>query len=169
VSEEPYDVAICIGKARNEHLPARRLTDLPRGLYASSSYCRRKGVPQTAADLLQHDCLVLESQLNDGLWPFPAGGRGLAKPRMTTTDIIVAREMAVAGVGIAMLPHALCERELEAGRMVRLLPELRIPPVVIAALFPERRHMPLRIRAFIDLMAQAVRDNPAEAASLTDA
>ena len=166
VSEEPYDVAICIGRARNEHLPARRLTELPRGLYASPAYCERKGVPQSAAELLQHDCLVLESQLNDGLWPFAVGGRGIAKPRMTTTDIIVAREMAVAGVGIAMLTHALCGRELQAGRLVRVLPQLSIPPVVIAALFPERRHMPLRIRAFIDLMAQAVRDNPVEVATL---
>lgn len=76
--------------------------------------------------------------------------------RLTTTDIIVAREMAVAGVGIAMLTHAVCDTEVKTGRLIRVLPEWRIPPVVISAIFLERRHMPLRIRVFVDLLANAM-------------
>ena len=157
VSEEPYDIAICIGRVRNEQLPVRQLAELPRGLYASPDYCERKGMPQAPAELVQHDCIMLETQINDGLWSVASSGRGAVSPRLTTSDIIVAREMAVAGVGIAMLTQAVCEAEVKAGRLVRLLPQWRIPPVVIAAMFLERRYMPLRIRAFIDLMAEAIR------------
>ena len=158
VSEESYDVAICVGRVRNEQLPARRLAQLPRGLYASLSYCERRGVPQTPAELADHDCIVLESQLDDGLWPI-AG----AVARLRTTDIMVAREMAIAGIGIGMLTHAVCEPDVRAGRLLRVLPQMRIDPVEIGAVFLERRHMPLRVRTFIDLLAQAVAEEVANA------
>jgi DNA-binding transcriptional LysR family regulator len=157
VSEEPYDVAICIGRVRNEQLPARRLAELPRGLYASPAYCERKGVPLAVADLASHDCVALESQLNEGLWAFASGANGTVTPHLTTTDIQLARELAVAGVGIAMLTHGVSEAHVKAGRLVRLLPECRIPPVLMVAMFLERRHMLLRTRTFIDLMAEAIR------------
>jgi len=79
---------------------------------------------------------------------------------MITTDIMVAREMAMSGLGIAMLTHALSEPDVKSGRLMRVLPAFELPPVVIAAMFLERRHMPLRIRAFIDLMAQAINAEP---------
>jgi DNA-binding transcriptional LysR family regulator len=157
VSEEPYDVAICIGRVRNENLPVRQLAELPRGLYASPAYCERKSTPQAPAQLVDHECIMLETQISDGLWSCATSGRGVVAPRLRTSDIIVAREMAVAGVGIAMLTHAVCDAEVKAGRLVRLLPQWRIPPVVVVAMFLDRRHMPLRTRALIDLMAQAIR------------
>lgn len=157
MAEEPYDVAICIGRIRNESCPARKLVELPRGVYASPAYCDTHGSPKTAAQLSQHNCIVLESQLDDGLWPI--GEEGLdAAPRVTTTDIIVAREMAVAGIGIAMLTPAVCDSEVKAGRLVRLLADWELPPVVISAVFLERRHMPLRTRAFIELLAKTARE-----------
>lgn len=159
VSEEPYDVAIYIGRVRNEHLPVRRLAELPRGVYASAAYCERKGIPQKPADLLKHDCIALESQLNDRLWTFETeSGRSVTvSPRMTVSEIIAAREMVIAGVGCGILTHAVCEAEVKAKRLVRVLPDWQIPPVAISATFLERRHMPVRIRAFIDMLAHAIR------------
>jgi DNA-binding transcriptional LysR family regulator len=55
-----------------------------------------------------------------------------------------------------MLTHPLREVDMRADRLIRVLPGWRIPPVVISATFLERRHMPLRIRAFIDLMVHAI-------------
>ena len=158
VREEPYDVAICIGRVRNEQLPTRRLAELPRGLFASPEYCARKGTPQTPDELVRHDCIVLDTQVNDGLWSIGAGARTALVPHLTTTDIVVAKEMAIAGVGVAMLARPICETEVRAGRLVQILPQWRIPPVAISAMFLERRHMPLRIRAFIDLMVLAMRN-----------
>ncbi len=158
VSEEPYDVAIHIGRIRNEHLPRRCLAELPRGLYASPSYRERKGLPAQPAELLEHDCIVLESQTSDGLWQVATPDQRAVpvNPRMITTDIVVAREMALAGVGIAMLTHAVCKPDVLAGKLLRVLPDWPIPPVVVSATFLERRHVPLRVRAFIDLMAEAM-------------
>jgi LysR family transcriptional regulator, regulator for bpeEF and oprC len=155
VSEEPYDVALYIGRVRNEHLPVRRLADLQRGVYAS---LERKGVPQAPSDLLQHECIALESQLADGLWKFKtANGVTVATPRMTSSDILVVREMVMAGLGCGILTHALSEQDVRAGRLVRVLPNWRIPAIPVLAMFLERRHMPQRVRALIDIFAQAIK------------
>jgi DNA-binding transcriptional LysR family regulator len=160
VSEERYDVAIHIGRIRNEHLPTRRLAELARGVYASPAYCERRGIPQSPAELLKHDCIALMPQLDDGLWTFdtPNGRAVTVSPRMTVTDVIIAHEMAVAGLGCAILTHALSEADVAAGRLVRVLPDWKIPPVLVAATFLERRHVPLRIRAFLDLVGEQMRN-----------
>ena len=159
VSVEPYDVVIYIGRVRNEHLPTRRLAELPRGLYASPSYLERYGRPQTPAELLRHECIVLESQLKDELWSFAQedGPVRTVIPRLRTTDIIVAREMALAHLGVAMLTEPVCAAEVQSGRLIRVLPDWPIPPVLVTAMYLERRHLPLRVRFFIDLVAQAMR------------
>jgi len=158
VSEEPYDIAIYIGRVRNEHLPVRRLAEMQRGVYASPAYLERNGVPKVPTDLLRHECIALENQLSDGLWTFNTadGGMTTLTPRMTSTDVVVVREMVTAGLGCAILTHALTEAELQSRRLVRVLPDWRIPAVPVVAMFLERRHMPQRIRAFIDLIAQAI-------------
>lgn len=157
VSEEPYDIAIHIGRVHNEHLPVRRLADLPRGVYASPAYLECHGIPAAPADLLRHECIALETQLADGLWTFnTAAGVETLTPRMTSSDVVVVREMVTAGLGCAILTHPLTASDVQSGRLVRVLPQWRIPPVPVVAMFLERRHMPQRIRAFIDLIAKAI-------------
>jgi DNA-binding transcriptional LysR family regulator len=80
---------------------------------------------------------------------------------MTATDIVIAREMAVAGIGIAMLTHAVCAGDVKEGRLEQTLPLVTIPPVTISATFLERRHLPRRVRAFIDLIAEAIHEKSA--------
>ncbi|MEO8306628.1 MAG: LysR family transcriptional regulator [Pseudomonadota bacterium] len=158
VSEEPCDVAIHIGRIRNENLPVRRLADLPRGLYAAPEYLAGRDPPLVDGDLLEHECIALETQIADGLWKVTAPGCGTVSvtPRLTTTDIVLARDMALAGAGIAMLTDPVCECDVRQGRLVRVLPDRALPPVSISAMYLERRHLPARIRMFIDAVAAAI-------------
>jgi DNA-binding transcriptional LysR family regulator len=158
VSEESYDVAIHIGTVRNPDLPMRRLASLPRGFFASPDYLARRGTPLVHADLLAHDCIAMETQIHDDLWRVTRedGTAESVSPHFTTTDIVLAREMTLAGMGIAMLTHALSAEDVRIGRLVRVLPEVVLPPVSISAVYLERRYLPVRIRAFIDLMAESI-------------
>jgi DNA-binding transcriptional LysR family regulator len=162
VSEEPYDVAIHLGRIRNERLPVRRLAELARGVYASPDYLRDKRVPQLPVELLRHSCIVLRQQLDDELWTFREanGTRVTVKPRARVSDIVVAREMALAGMGFAILPHAFCRRDIGAGQLVQVLPRWNIPPLIPSATYLERRYMPLRIRAFLDTVAAQFKQDP---------
>jgi DNA-binding transcriptional LysR family regulator len=158
VSEEPYDLAIYIGRVRNEHLPVRRLAELSRGVYVSPDYLERNGVPRVPGDLLNHQCIALESQVSDGLWSLDTAEEGpaIVTPRMTASDIVVVREMVLAGLGCGILTHVLAETDVRAKRLVRVLPDWAIPPVLMSATFLERRHLPQRIRAFLDLIVQQI-------------
>jgi DNA-binding transcriptional LysR family regulator len=159
VSEEPYDVAIHLGRIRNERLPVRRFAELARGVYVSPSYLRDTQVPP---DLLRHSCIVLRQQLDDSLWTFREanGSSTTITPRVLATDLVVARDLALAGLGMVILPHAYCRSAVAAGQLVRVLPKWHIPPLVPAATYLERRYMPMRIRAFLDTVGAQFKEDP---------
>jgi DNA-binding transcriptional LysR family regulator len=69
------------------------------------------------------------------------------------SDLLVARNLAVAGVGFAILPHAYCAEDVANGQLIRVLPKWQIPPLTPAATYIERRYMPMRIRAFLETVA----------------
>jgi DNA-binding transcriptional LysR family regulator len=153
VSEEPYDISIHLGPIRNERLPVRRLAQLERGLYASPGYLRGRIALRTAADLAAHSCIVLPQQLDDGLWRLPTSGEFI-KPRARVSDIVLARELSLSGVGLAILPRALCASDVTQGKLVRVLADTwPIPPLVASATYLERRYLPLRIRALLEVIA----------------
>jgi DNA-binding transcriptional LysR family regulator len=88
----------------------------------------------------------------------PDTGRPVnVSPRMTVSDIVTAREMIMAGVGLGILTHVMTEAEVKAQRLVRVLPDWQVPTVDLSATFLERRHMPVRVRAFIDMLAHAIK------------
>lgn len=155
VSEEPYDVAIHLGRIRNERLPVRRFAELGRGVYVTPSYLKGNTLPQVPADLLRHSCIVLRQQLDDSLWTFREtnGTSTTITPRVLATDLLAARDLALAGLGFVILPHAYCQSEVAAGKLVRVLPKWHIPPLVPSATYVERRYMPVRIRALLDTVA----------------
>lgn len=163
VSEEPYDVVVHLGKIRNERIPVRRFTELRRGLYASPRYIARRPAPRAPAGLLDHSCIVLTQQLDDGLWRVGEPASSLevvVKPHVRVSDIVIAHELAVAGVGIAMLPHAICRRDVADGSLVQLLNAWRIPPLIPAASYLERRYLPHRVRALLELIATQFNHDP---------
>ncbi|MFL6605058.1 MAG: LysR substrate-binding domain-containing protein [Steroidobacteraceae bacterium] len=156
VNEEPYDMVIHLGKIRNERLPVRRLAELPRGLYASPRYLTGRAPPRTPNDLLSHSCVVLTQQLDDGLWRFRESASTrevVVQPHARVSNIVIAHELAVAGVGVAILPHAICRQDVADGKLAPILGTWHIPPLVPAATYLERRYLPLRIRALLDLVA----------------
>ena len=165
VSEEPYDVAIHLGRIGNDRLPVRRFAELARGVYVSPSYLKGKTTPQTPADLLKHSCIVLRQQLDDGIWTFDLSDDNSAtvKPRARVSDIVTARDLAIAGLGFVVLPHAFCRSAVAAGQLVHVLPKWRIPPLTPSATYLERRYMPLRIRAFVDMIAEQFKQDPIDA------
>lgn len=171
VSEEPYDIVIHLGRIRNERLPVRRFAELQRGVYASPAYLKGKSTPRAPGDLIGHSCIVLSQQLDDGLWRFReanATNEVTVTPRVRVSGIIVAHELALAGVGFAILPQAMCRRDVSDGKLVQVLPTWRIPPLVPAATYLERRYMPLRVRAFLDTLTAQFKHDPPKPLTLPD-
>lgn len=154
---EGLDAVVRVGDMSNSNLAARRLWSTERLLCASPDYLARSPAIARPEDLLRHERVAVSSGFLASHWCFEQDGREvLVDPpsRFRVNNITCAREAAKAGLGVASLPAMLCLEELERGELVSLLPEWQQPRVPIYLLFPERRLMPRKLRAFIDFMVE---------------
>jgi DNA-binding transcriptional LysR family regulator len=152
VMRDPIDLVVHVGSSPSRHAPTHVLARIRRAAYASNEYLRAHAAPAHRRELAAHDCIALTSQQLGGVWSFDTGdGRtSRSEPRAVVSDIHLARELALAGVGIAVLPEALCRDDVVAGRLQRVLPEWRIPLAEVSASYADRRHLPQMTRGFLD-------------------
>jgi DNA-binding transcriptional LysR family regulator len=149
---EGFDCAVRLGALVDSSLVAVRLGEMRRVVVGSPAYFQRKGVPRMLDDLAAHECFSLPTQPG---WDFLRGGKPvLFKPpgRFACNDGAVLHDWALAGMGLAWRSLWEVGEDLRWGRLVSVLDEFATPPVGIHAVFPQRRHLPLRVRLFVDLL-----------------
>lgn len=164
--EEGFDVAIRIAHLEDSSLAARRLAPNRRVVCASPEYLRVHGTPRTPDDLSDHNCLIAEwAQGFAQTWEFrgPVGKRG--KVRVTgkyaCDNWEVLREWALAGMGVALKSTWDVRRHLEDGSLIPLCPGYIFDSdVAIYAVYPHRRHLPAKTRAFIDFLVESFGPEP---------
>jgi DNA-binding transcriptional LysR family regulator len=154
---ENFDLAIRMGALPDDAtLAARRITLSTLGLYAAPAYTGLRGLPEHPDDLFQHDLLSLPPRMN-GLtrWALQRGKvqweRDLPVRLMANSPDLLVR-MARTGVGIAASTDQLARPYLQTGELVRVLPDWCFPTVTAWAVFPGRRLMPAKTRAFLDML-----------------
>lgn len=166
---EGVDCAVRIGEMADSSLVGSKLGEMRRVVVASPAYLARHGVPRTPRELAAHNCLSLGQQRG---WTLrePARGeaaagesrKGDAAPgdvanfkvagSFECNDGAVLHEWALAGAGLAWRSLWEVGEDLAGGRLVSVLDEYAAPPMGIYAVFPQRRHLPLRVRVFIDAL-----------------
>lgn len=152
---EGVDCAIRVGELSDSSLVSNRLGENRRLVVASPAYLARYGTPQTAEDLERHNCLALPQQRG---WALKLGGvvtNVKVSGVFQCNDGAVLHEWALAGKGLAWRSEWEVGADLAAGRLVSVLDAFAAPPIGIYAVFPERRHLPLRVRLFIDFLKAA--------------
>ncbi|TAN54224.1 MAG: LysR family transcriptional regulator [Betaproteobacteria bacterium] len=155
--EEGYDLAIRIGAAGGETVVARRLGESRLVCCASRAYLERHGTPRSPEDLAGHRCLSYEYLPQRGLWQF-RDRSGRERPvrvsgplHSNNGDLLAAA--AAQGMGIALEPDFMVGDELKAGRLVRVLEAFAAPVSAIYAVYPSRRYLSAKVRAFVDYLA----------------
>ncbi len=157
--EENVDCAIRIGDLADSSLISIRLGEMRRVVVASPDYIARFGVPPAPTFLAEHNCLSLRQQrgwtlrIDDEVRVFKVGGG------FECNDGAVLHDWALAGKGLAWRSLWEVGADIKAGRLVTVLDEFAAPPVGIHAVVPQRRHLPLRVRSFIDLLKARWRDS----------
>lgn len=154
--EERIDLAIRIGTLADSSLVARELANWEMVLCAAPSYLARAGMPKTPEDLLTHDWLVLTvletpHQL-ELTGPKGESFKARVEARVASTNSRSLREMALAGAGLARQPLPDVEEELKNGKLIRLLPEWRVPAIGVYAVTPQREAQPAKVRHAIDAL-----------------
>lgn len=157
---EGLDVAIRGRVQPDSGLVARKLLDAELVVVAAPDYLRDHGRPQSLEDLAAHECMqfLLPSTGQPVPWLFngPDGGIELATRGGCTCseDLLGTSTLAVAGAGIVQTYRFIVEDELRDGRLVELLQPYGGRSRPFSLVYPGARHMPLRLRVFIDFLVR---------------
>lgn len=161
--EEGFDLAIRIADLADSALAARRLAPNRRVVCASPAYLRRNATPATPEDLAKHNCLTTTDFAMNWDYRAPDGKSGSVRVtgRYACDNWGVLREWALAGLGVALKSTWDVRRHLEDGSLVSLLPGYTFAgDVAIYAVYPHRRHLPAKTRAFIEFLADSFGPEP---------
>ena len=157
IAGEGFDCAVRVGDMPDSSLVSVRLADNRRLCVATPDYLARHGVPKQPSDLARFDCLTLSSDASQTRgWAFKvpkADGFEVVylKPSgpMDCSDGQVLHDWCLRGWGIAWRSTWEVEAEIAQGQLVSVLEDFAAPPNGIYAVFPQRKHLPLRVRLWI--------------------
>ncbi len=148
--------ALRIGTLADSALVARRLAPCRRIACAAPSYLAERGEPGTPAELAGHDCLLYSYLAAADQWSFAdaAGAeqavRVAGRLRVNNGDVL--RDIAIAGLGIVMLPTFIVAGALADGRLRPVLCDWRPAEVALHAVYPHNRHLSSKVRTFVDFL-----------------
>ncbi len=156
IVNEGFDCAVRVGDLPDSSLVSTRLADNRRLCVATPGYLKRAGTPKHPSELGRHSCLTLSSDASQTRgWAFvvddalthlrPSG-------RLDCSDGQVLHDWCVAGQGLAWRSTWEVEGDIAAGRLVSVLDAFAAAPNGIYALFPHAKHLPLRVRLWIDFL-----------------
>jgi DNA-binding transcriptional LysR family regulator len=154
IVNEGFDLAIRIGQLDDSSLVGVTLAQNQRVVVASPAYLAARGVPATPDDLAHHNCLGFGNYGNQARgWLLQVDGKPVAvrvSGNLECNDGAVLHDWALAGHGLAWRSMWEVADDLKAGRLRTVLDAFAAPGNAIHAVFPQRRHLPLRVRMFVD-------------------
>jgi len=161
--QEGFDVTLRIADLPSSSMIARRIAPARRAICASPSYLARHGTPKHPDDLRGHACLTYGHLATGNQWKLtgPDGDHWIAIPwTLCTNNAEVLRDAAVQGRGIALLPTFIAGADFQQGRLATILPGYQAPEISIYAIYPETRHLSLKVRVFIDFLVERFGGRP---------
>jgi DNA-binding transcriptional LysR family regulator len=151
---EGLDLVVRMGPLADSELVARRLGRVSRLLVAAPAYLAARGTPQNPDELIAHDCIVTSPALDT--WAFIDGRSVRVAWRYAAGSVALAREAALGGHGIALLPRFLVADDIAAGLLTTLLTGHPLPSAEATALMPRGRMPSVAVRALVAHLADGL-------------
>ncbi len=162
IVNEGFDSAVRVGDLPDSSLVSVRLADNRRLCVAAPSYLQRAGTPKHPSELTRHECLLLSSDASQTRgWAFRVDGEVThLRPggRLDCSDGQVLHTWCLQGLGLAWRSTWEVEEQIAAGELQEVLADFAAPPNGIYAVVPQRRHLPLRVRLWIDFLKHSFGD-----------
>lgn len=157
--DEGFDLAIRIGAMPQSDLVARKIGGVRSIVCAAPSYLKKHGAPQAPTDLAAHACLGYTLTGTGTEWRLEGPDGTLAIPisgpiKADNGDII--RLAALRGAGIVFQPQFIIGDDVDAGRLVRVLPDWQSAELGVYAVYPSRKHLSAKVRTFVDFLVDAL-------------
>ena len=147
----------------DSNLIARKIAPCKQVFCASPDYLNQNGIPKIPQDLSSHSCLVYSNDLKPDTWtlhsPENIQSIKISGPVCADNGDIL-KAAAVAGLGITLLPTFIVGPDINAGRLLQILPDYCPPEISVYAVFPSRRYLSAKVRTFVDFLSEYFGDNP---------
>jgi len=165
--EEGYDLAIRLGNPPDSRLIAHKLEEATVGIFGAPAYLARRGIPQTLAELEDHDCIqfVLPSTGRAMPWIFKGeDGKDIeyiADSRIRVLDdALGCISLCQAGGGLFQTYHFIADAAVNQEKLIEILKPFGGRSRQFSILYPQNRHLSARVRAFVDFMLATIRPTP---------
>jgi len=160
--EEGIDLVIRIGTVDDSRLVSKKINHFPLVLCASPNYIANYGMPKYPDDIQAHNCIVDSNFKIGKQWPF-MDERGLQGVMSINANVSVnsprsVKELALAGVGIALIPQYLVEDALKNGLLQRILPSYQMQSFSMYAVYPHRKYLAQKTRSFVAFLMENFSD-----------
>jgi DNA-binding transcriptional LysR family regulator len=155
---EGFDAGIRLGEMIAQDMVSVRMTEPCRAIMvASPDYVRERGSPRALPELAKHNCIGFRLLASGAIydWDLQEAGRDVKVPvegTVRVSDPAYARELALAGIGIAYVFEPLVRADLAAGRLVELLEQAAIAEPGLSLYFPRRATDARKLRVFVDVV-----------------
>lgn len=166
IIENGIDVAIRTRQYESDsNITIRKLAETKRILAASPAYLNKFGMPQAPDDLQNHKMLTYAFANNPYELPFTKDGKQYTTkiaPHLDSNDGQILRIAALDDMGILVQPKYIIYDDLISGRLVSVLDDWLLPKLTMNIAFQTRRHMPAKVRLFVDALVERFRKNQYE-------
>ncbi len=160
--DEGLDLAIRIGILEDSSLFARRLADVRMVVCGAPEYFEEYGRPEEPDELLNHNCLLQTTRLNE-TWNFIINGdlkRLDVQGNLRSNASDALRTAAIRGCGLVNLPMYIVYKDLQNGRLSTVLDKFEAPKRPIHAVYLHRMHLSAKVRTFVDFLHDRFQFNP---------
>ncbi|PWF93134.1 LysR family transcriptional regulator [Shewanella algae] len=159
--EEGIDILFHLCGIEDSRLQHYQLVKTSTTLMASPEYLKRHGTPQTPDDLWHHKGIEQGGiqLINDGCWKIFDGKEWQVitpEVQLKVNNITLAREAAIAGLGITCLPPIIADEALQKGELVAVLEDFPMEHNTLLLSYPKRAYLPRKYIIFIDFIYQAL-------------
>jgi DNA-binding transcriptional LysR family regulator len=159
--EGGFDVGIRIGELENSSLIAKKLADCKSVLCASPEYLEKHGTPSNPEDLSHHNCINYSLFQGGAEWTFYKDSKKLKlepKGNFIVNNSDAISEVLLNGLGICQMPTFIVAEHLKSQRLITFMDEYALPKHAIYAVYPERKHLPEKVRVFIEFISHKLGD-----------
>lgn len=156
IISEGFDLAIRIGQLEESSLVARRLAPVRLVVCGAPDYFRCRGVPETPAELSEHDCLRYAYASDYDRWRFHRDGKSHSvrvTGSFSANNGDALQVAALAGKGIVLQPTFIAGEDIRAGRLQIVLNEYQLPELMAHAVYAHRQYLSAKVRTFVDFLA----------------
>lgn len=160
--KDGFDIAVRIGRVNESRFKVKKAGEFPLILVASPQYLKDKEKIKKPQDLHNHYCLSLNIASIFNKWTLKSSKGTVPlsiQTKLSTNQMTSLIQMALSGGGVALVPQYLCQKELDSGKLVHVLPEWSSPSLPVWIVSPLGSASSARLKMAIDCITEALSSN----------